>query len=382
VTPRQAKEERAKLVRAIRAEEKRKDRARLGTLRQEVRDARKRRAAAIAEARRACANRRKKVPTLREAAAMLRAARAEARATCDASLSKARTLKGAEARARAERQAEAAHQRTMRRLERHAKERAGELRPSLAKARVRRQESDDEVRANIPPERAFLFERVKRQIKGSPRRTRTEEFLDYAHEHPDEELEALEDKTDAMIREHEQRQRRHANPRRPPKAWWDDCIARVEAAAKASGRKVREPRAVCGAAWWSLPPQKRAAIVRALERAKHPRARGAALALARLEKKRRPNVGTRDCGGWDPNYPEGWGQCDPKTVPASARKFLRRQNPRELVSLVYLEQKPGDREPYEYEHEFEGELPQLVMRGGKAQIRGGSYETRAGWLEG
>lgn len=151
--------------------------------------------------------------------------------------------------------------------------------------------------------------------------------------------------------------RRASNPGRPPKAWWDDCIARVEAAARASGRKVREPRAVCGAAWWRLPPEKRAAIVRALEHAKDPRAKGAALALARLEKRRRRGKRVNACD-------------------------TRRPNPRELVSLVYLEQKPGDREPYEYEHEFEGERPQLVMRGGKAQIRGGSYETRGGWLEG
>jgi len=146
------------------------------------------------------------------------------------------------------------------------------------------------------------------------------------------------------------------NPRRPPKAWWDDCIARVQAASKASGRKVRDVRAVCGAAWFRLPPQRRAAIVRALEQAKSPRAKGAALALARLEKRHRR-------GRVNP--------CD-----------TRRPNPRELVSLVYLEQKPGDSRPYEYEHEFEGKLPKLTMRGGKAQIRGGSYETRDGWLEG
>jgi hypothetical protein len=173
-----------------------------------------------------------------------------------------------------------------------------------------------------------------------------------------------------------------SNPRRPPKAWWDDCIARVRAAAKASGRKVHDVRAVCGAAWFRLPPQRRAAIVRELERARDPRAKGAALALARLERRRQRNPKTRDCGGWDPNDPHGWEQCDPKTVPPAARRWLRRKNPRELVSLVYLEQKPGDDRAYEYEHEFEGKLPKLTMRGGKAQIRGGSYETRDGWLEG
>lgn len=357
MTPAQAKSERGALLRAIKREETRKDRSRLVALRDQARALRATQLLQLGRARQACKARRVAVPTLREAAAMLRAARAEARAQCDVDLAKARKLKTEAARTRAERDAEAAHQRTMRRLERHAKERAagGKAKgPRLARARERQQESDDEVRGNIPPELAFLFERVKRQIKGSPRRTRTEEFLDYAHEHPDEELAALEDKTDALIRELEARQRQ-ANPKRPPRAWWDDCIARVEAAGRASGRRVREPQAVCGAAWWKLPSQRRAAIVRKLEGAKDARTRGAALALARLE--RRHNAG-KPCGA------------------------ERRGNPRELVSLVYLEQKPGDGEPYEYEHAFEGERPSLSMRGGKAQIKGGSYITRDGWLEG
>jgi hypothetical protein len=142
------------------------------------------------------------------------------------------------------------------------------------------------------------------------------------------------------------------NPRHPPAAWWDGCIARVTAAGR-----VREPRAVCGAAWWKLAPQKRAAIVRALERSKDPRGRGAALSLARAEKR----------------HAAGGGRCCPAE---------RRQNPRELVSLVYREQKPGDDQEYEYEHDFEGQLPELTMRGGKAQIRGGSFKSRDGWLEG
>lgn len=33
----------------------------------------------------------------------------------------------------------------------------------------------------------------------------------------------------------------------------------------------------------------------------------------------------RDCGGWDPNDSQGWDQCDPRTVPRSARKYLTRR---------------------------------------------------------
>ena len=117
---------------------------------------------------------------------------------------------------------------------------------------------------------------------------------------------------------------------------------------------------MCGAAWWKMAPRQREAIVRKLERAKDPRARAAALSLARLEQRRR--------------------KSNPGDCPLSPG---RRENPpRELVSLVYLEQKPGDREPFEYEHEFAGDRPKLAMRGGKAQLEGGSYRTRNGWLEG
>ena len=85
--------------------------------------------------------------------------------------------------------------------------------------RIERQaESDDEVRANIPPELVALFERVKRGIKASPRMSRTEAFLKYAEEHPGEVLVAVDDKTDALIRELEEqeRQARH-NLRRGPR---------------------------------------------------------------------------------------------------------------------------------------------------------------------
>lgn len=403
MTPAQAKRERAHLMREIKREEKRKDRARVVGLRARVRELRSRRMRAIAQARIDCKRRRGEVPTLAQARELLRTARAEARATCAVQIAAAHQLKTEEGRARGEHAAELAHQRAMRRIERQAKERKREERPRLAKARTRGQESDDEVRHNIPPELVFLWERVKRQIKGSDRRTRTEAFLDYAHEHPDEELAALEDRTDAMIREHEARERRAnvptlsasasrrrvaqlraagckpkrvrlpdgseavlrskackvpaiRNPRQPPRAWWDDCIAGVRRAERASGRKVANVRAVCGASWWNLPPSRRAAIVRKLERSRNPQGQAACLALAHAEKAHHARHGGPTCE--------------------------RKGNPRELVSLVYAEQKPGDREVYEYEHEFAGELPTLAMRGGKAQIEGGSYTARDGWLEG
>jgi hypothetical protein len=59
--------------------------------------------------------------------------------------------------------------------------------PSAAQLRRERmQESDDDVRRNVGPELAAVFERVKRQIKPGPRRTRTEAFLEWVQENPDE----------------------------------------------------------------------------------------------------------------------------------------------------------------------------------------------------
>src|ERR1035438_6095136 len=52
-----------------------------------------------------------------------------------------------------------------------------------------------------PPELVPLFERVKRAIKASPRMSPTEAFLHYAEETPDDVLAAMDDKTDALIRE-------------------------------------------------------------------------------------------------------------------------------------------------------------------------------------
>jgi len=71
----------------------------------------------------------------------------------------------------------------------------------------RRGESDDEVRSNIPEELIPLFNRVKRSIKAGKRLSRTEAFMKYAEEHPGEEYEAIEDKTDALVRRLESEQR-------------------------------------------------------------------------------------------------------------------------------------------------------------------------------
>jgi predicted RNA methylase len=55
-----------------------------------------------------------------------------------------------------------------------------------------RAESDEEVRQNIPSGSVEFFNRVRHAIKGSDRLTRTEAFLQYAEDRPDEEIAAAE----------------------------------------------------------------------------------------------------------------------------------------------------------------------------------------------
>ncbi len=68
-----------------------------------------------------------------------------------------------------------------------------------ATARERKQESDDEVRRNLPPELLALFERIKKNIRGSARLSRTEEVLHFAEEHPDEVVNAIEGLSDREL---------------------------------------------------------------------------------------------------------------------------------------------------------------------------------------
>lgn len=70
-------------------------------------------------------------------------------------------------------------------------------------ARERREESDDQVRSNIPRHLLATFERVKRKIKPTPRMSRTEAFLHMVHEDDDQgqDWQALEDESDRKLRE-------------------------------------------------------------------------------------------------------------------------------------------------------------------------------------
>lgn len=117
---------------------------------------------------------------------------------------------------RAELAAERAFRKEMRRIEGYQRQRARELlaRRPRGSAIAAITESDAEVEGNIPPELHGLWQRIKSRIRGSERATRTEVFLEYAEEHPDEILAATEDRTDQLVRELEQRERQLARKMR------------------------------------------------------------------------------------------------------------------------------------------------------------------------
>ncbi len=117
------------------------------------------------------------------------------------------------------------------RLEEHQRERLRELsshrvRQARAwmehRAAEKRQESDEEVVRNLEvhhPELVPIFRSMARQIKGSPKMSRTEAMLHWAHDNPDElmGLRAAQQERELAeaIREHEAAERA-AQPRRRP----------------------------------------------------------------------------------------------------------------------------------------------------------------------
>lgn len=192
-------------------------RAKLRTLRHELKDARGRRRVVIKEAREQCRadrlalrdrlkdERRKLLEELKTNA---KEARRAARETCALAKSEAHSkAHNAASAAAAKLAAERAYQADLKRIEQgNRAQRAAHL----AKAKERRSESDDEVRSNIKPELVPLFDRVRRGIKASPRKSRTEAFLEYVEANPHEYLAAIEDGTERMIRELEEREAKTA----------------------------------------------------------------------------------------------------------------------------------------------------------------------------
>jgi hypothetical protein len=194
----------------IAREERKAQRTKLRELRSNVRTLREARIAARKDAIAGCKAARE-------------AARAQASAACLRGVDVYLKAREHFQAARAAFESERANRRELRAIDRSTASRKAERRAYGAPAKVRAQESDDEVRANIPPELHKLFSKVRRSIKGSPRRSRTEEFLEYVEEHPSEVYDeddpyerAAAQMEERAMRSNPRRKRRNKNAPAPP----------------------------------------------------------------------------------------------------------------------------------------------------------------------
>lgn len=165
---------------------------------------------------------------LAELAALIKAARANRREAvkavktqCRVARAKLRTVCARRAEQAKARGAEAIATRAREKLEvletdKLIKSADRRHRTGVVKARSssaeRRQESDDEVIRNLPESLAGVFAKVKRHIKGTARRTRTEAFLEWVEENPGEvyamQAEQAERDLARLVAEHEKASRR------------------------------------------------------------------------------------------------------------------------------------------------------------------------------
>lgn len=421
-TAAQAKRDRRDLMRAIERELRTKNRAKLVRLRDRWRELRAERRASLAAAILECKARRP--PTLAAVRAELRRERAAAREACNLDRAKARAIKDKAKQARAELVAERDYQRALRRIESANRAKAKSAKRPLAKTRG--SESDDEVRGNIPPELVPLFDRVRKQIRATDRMTRTEAFLQYAHDHESEgeQWAALEDRVDETIRALERRQAmanpkkkspkkkpkkkatraapKRAAPKKRPAArkpskkatrprpigrWWDRILASPEAR-----RYPRGDRATLHAPYLKLSQRQRAAQVQRMFRAGG-RQRRAAVAIACAERDRADGPPARrsnprpmtDAGALDEYERTHWGRRGRQSIRAGQAAdpaFGTATVLGELVEVVYETRKGSDREVVHYEHEFEGPRPKLAYNAGGLLIVGGDYTVRRGGITG
>lgn len=185
-----------RLRKEIEQEHRAESRQRIRTFREQAKQARERRGRALLDLRASCQGRVAKIRAAREALVQkrrdvtteCRAARAETRAIARHDIDDA--------------------------LQSIAEERGfqREIHRKVLKQKPRRgrgealSESDDEVRRNIAPELVPIFNRVRRDIKGSARRSRTEAFLEWVEAHPDEvsalEAESAESDADRMFHDY------------------------------------------------------------------------------------------------------------------------------------------------------------------------------------
>ncbi len=178
------------LRREIERERKRQVRERLASLRDQIRQAR--------------INRKQALEVIRD---QCRAERKAVSIRCDVRRAEAReeTRKAVEERRR---EIGGVHSEEKIYREADARQRKASVRST---ARERRQEDDDAVRNNLPVDLVPVFNSVRRAIKGGPRKSRTEAFLQWAEENPGEVMSvqsmAADRDVERLVAEYEQLQR-------------------------------------------------------------------------------------------------------------------------------------------------------------------------------
>lgn len=207
VTLAQANAHRKKLTKEIARDLREKDRARLVSLRNEIRVAKAKKKLLRAEAIGHCRTARTALKEKQKAERVAlrdehKLARQAARDVCHRGKDEAKVAgEGVVRLAHDVLRGERRDQKLIRRADKPA-----QLRST---SKERRQEDDDRVRSNLPPELLPVFERVKRKIKGSARRSRTEEFLEWAQENPDEVLQEQQNQADEYLKELVKAERLH-----------------------------------------------------------------------------------------------------------------------------------------------------------------------------
>jgi len=196
---------RAALARAVKEEQQRLRAKLVEIIRTEIDDIRKRREELLVKVRRQCKVGRENV---RE---RVRRRREEAKAELSRELAQMRQaesnrcqLRKARVRLQSEsaidRRRREARERTRaeahaRKLERHT------TRKERERSKVEKQkESDDEVRANLEPEFVPLFDVVRAKIRARPGMSRTEAFLHWLEENPDESWRMRDDLAERRLR--------------------------------------------------------------------------------------------------------------------------------------------------------------------------------------
>ncbi|MGA8138722.1 MAG: hypothetical protein WCA48_31855 [Pseudomonas gingeri] len=300
------------------------------------------------------------------------------------------------------------------RIQPHDSDAPGRARPKSAtraaggrRAAETRGEREDFARQNIPADLLPLWEQIKGRFKGSPHE-RSEAFLEYADAHPQEVIEAMQERSDEqldrMIREYEER----TNPMAVKKKNADEETAIVIVTPYDYDREITRLEKIAECAryvWKELAADDDAKVTAADVHAAREvylrarqRADGLTLHAQRMRAERGPQPVEGNPPAMFPAGPHGeggvivkanpppsyrashWGKNPGKVTdlnipaPRDNRKMIGLG---ELVQVVYLTTKGGDSGPTEYVHKFERRLPVLAYgdHDGKLYVAGGSYKV-------